>query len=138
MAEATEQLTDRVNSLELTSDSLPVKSSTRTSARSSIPNASDFIFDYCCTVCEEDKLNSEASFYCYKCRKQFCDSCVRLHDKVHRDHAVLDRKCVQNWGQVKCVGYTELCSQHEGKEIEVFCEDHQTVCCSICVSVDHR
>lgn len=31
-----------------------------------------------------------------------------------------------------------LCEYHEGKTIEMYCKQHDEVCCNVCISVDHR
>jgi hypothetical protein len=33
---------------------------------------------------------------------------------------------------------TDRCTHHEGKTIELFCGDHDELCCSVCVAVGHR
>ncbi|XP_052813084.1 uncharacterized protein LOC128240480 [Mya arenaria] len=45
---------------------------------------------------------------------------------------MLGRQDVAQWGRA-----SEICSAH-CKSLEMFCEDHQDVCCSVCVAVNHR
>lgn len=33
---------------------------------------------------------------------------------------------------------TDKCTHHEGKILELFCADHDELCCSVCVAVGHR
>lgn len=106
--------------------------------RASFHVSSDSLYDHCCTICAENNVNKVAKFYCSKCQKQFCDSCLKNHEMLHRDHTVLDRNGIKQWGQVYSQDYTELCADHTWKEIEVFCEDHQALCCSTCMAVNHR
>ncbi|WAR26025.1 hypothetical protein MAR_011729 [Mya arenaria] len=97
---------------------------------SSLHKASDLIHKFTCSPCEEEGLNSEAQNFCVNCSKYYC---------ALGRHKVLDRKDVKKWvvpGTV--VDDLERCEYHPGKKVELFCGDHQKLCCHICVSVVHR
>lgn len=96
------------------------------------------VYEYTCTLCEEDDINTGADFYCRKCCKQYCKTCVEVHKKAHRQHTVLGRRQLDEWGTVKREGTVEICPDHEGKEVEMYCVDHDQLCCSVCMSVMHR
>ena len=104
----------------------------------SVNMTSDMLYDYTCSPCTEDGLNSEATYYCSQCAKLFCDSCIILHNKILRSHSVLDRTDLSKWCIPKVLSGFEICERHEGKELEMFCCDHDKVCCSVCISVEHR
>ncbi|XP_052815857.1 uncharacterized protein LOC128242658 [Mya arenaria] len=106
------------------------------SSKDSMSMASDLIHDFVCSPCHEDKLNTEAKYFCGDCSKYFCDKCLTLHSKLFKQHVVLGRKDVDKW-----VGQGDAlisCDFHPGKVIELLCEDHAEMCCHLCVSLNHR
>ncbi|XP_052779670.1 uncharacterized protein LOC128216953 [Mya arenaria] len=107
---------------------------------SSLYKASDLIHDFTCSPCEEDGLNSEAQYFCVDCSRYYCSRCESKHGGLFKRHKVLDRKDVKKWVAVPetVVDELERCERHPGKAVELFCGDHQQLCCNICVSVDHR
>ncbi|WAR26163.1 hypothetical protein MAR_011867 [Mya arenaria] len=106
---------------------------------SSLYKASDLIHDFTCSPCEEDGLNSEAQYFCVDCSRYYCSRCESKHGGLFKRHKVLDRKDVKKWVAVPetVVDELERCERHPGKAVELFCGDHQQLCCNICVSVDH-
>lgn len=98
----------------------------------------DAIYLYSCTPCSSRNLNTEALSYCKDCGKQFCNECLQYHNKVLDWHRVLGKDAVQNWGEVKHVTANVMCDDHPGKELEMFCADHDCLCCHICVNINHR
>ncbi|WAR26056.1 hypothetical protein MAR_011760 [Mya arenaria] len=107
---------------------------------SSRHKVSDLIHDFSCSPCEEDGLNSEAGYFCVDCSKYYCSRCESKHGGLFKRHRVLDRKDVKKWAAVPgtVVDDLEICEHHPGKKVELFCRDHQELCCHICVSVGHR
>ena len=106
---------------------------------SSLYKGSDVLYDYECSSCYEDGLNTEAQHFCRDCIECFCDKCVSHHNKVLRKHTVLGRKDVSQWSAVSSkVDASVRCDQHQTKPLELYCEDHDQLCCHICVSTDHR
>ncbi|WAR12046.1 TRI33-like protein, partial [Mya arenaria] len=106
------------------------------SFKDSMSMASDLIHDFVCSPCQEDKLNTEAKYFCGDCSKYYCDKCLTFHSKIHKQHTVLGRKDVDKW-----VGQGDAlisCDFHPGKVIELLCEDHAEMCCHLCVSLNHR
>ncbi|WAR26751.1 TIF1B-like protein [Mya arenaria] len=100
---------------------------------SSIYKGSDLIHDYSCSKCEENDLNTEAQHFCPQCEHYLCDKCVGIHGDYFKKHVVHGRGDFRKW-----VGYSmDKCDQHD-KELEVHCDDHLELCCSVCVALNHR
>ncbi|WAR01958.1 TRI33-like protein, partial [Mya arenaria] len=100
--------------------------------RSSIYKGSDLIHDFSCSKCEENDFNTEAQHFCPDCEHYLCDKCVGLHNGYHNKHTVYGRGDVEKW-----VGSSiDKCDKH-GKELDVHCDDHQELCCSVCVALNH-
>ncbi|XP_052809431.1 uncharacterized protein LOC128237892 [Mya arenaria] len=94
---------------------------------------SDLIHDYSCSTCEENDMNTEAQHFCPQCEHYLCDKCVKLHGGYFKKHVVYGRGDIQKWA-----GFSmDICDQH-GNKLEVHCDDHQELCCSVCVALNHR
>ncbi|XP_052778739.1 uncharacterized protein LOC128216210 [Mya arenaria] len=94
---------------------------------------SDLIHDYGCSKCEENDLNTEAQHFCPDCEHYLCDKCDGIHGEYFKKHVVYGRGEIQKWA-----GFSiDKCDQH-GKELEDHCDDHQELCCSVCVALNHR
>ncbi|XP_052779011.1 uncharacterized protein LOC128216475 [Mya arenaria] len=94
---------------------------------------SDLIHDYSCFTCEENDLDIEAQHFCPQCEHYLCDKCVKMHADYLKKHVVYGRGDIHKWA-----GFSmDRCAQH-GKELEAHCNDHNELCCSICVTLNHR
>ncbi|XP_052791137.1 tripartite motif-containing protein 29-like [Mya arenaria] len=100
---------------------------------SSIYKGSDLIHDYSCSKCEENDFNTEAQHFCPECDHYLCDKCVRIHGEYFKKHVVYGRGDIQKWERFSM----DRCDQH-GNKLEVHCDDHQELCCHVCVAVNHR
>ncbi|XP_052818062.1 uncharacterized protein LOC128244087 [Mya arenaria] len=106
------------------------------SFKDSMEMASDLIYDFVCSPCQEDKLNTEAKYFCGDCSKYYCDKCLPFHSKILKQHTVLGRRDVDKWlGQGDAL---ILCDLHPQEVIKLLCEDHAEMCCHLCVSLNHR
>ncbi|XP_052780473.1 nuclear factor 7, brain-like [Mya arenaria] len=100
---------------------------------SSFYMGSDLIHDYSCSKCEENDLNTEAQHFCPECEHYLCDKCERIHGEYFKKHVVYGRGDIQKWA-----GFSiDRCDQH-GEKLNVHCDDHQELCCHVCVSLNHR
>ncbi|XP_052219747.1 uncharacterized protein LOC127837033 isoform X3 [Dreissena polymorpha] len=100
---------------------------------------SDVFYDVCCSVCEEDGIHNEGLFHCKICFKTYCDECVKMHKKLHKDHAVSAKCDGESWYVANKVGDTiELCEQHTTEKLTMFCEDHEQLLCQLCLLLKHR
>jgi len=100
---------------------------------------SDMLYDYNCHSCWEDGKNTEANHCCQDCAQCFCDVCIKLHSKLLKRHAVLDRNDVDKWStDTALVGPLVRCDNHMGEILKLYCRDHRRPCCSVCISVDHK
>ncbi|XP_052769426.1 uncharacterized protein LOC128209441 [Mya arenaria] len=106
------------------------------SSRHSISIASDEIHEFSCSVCKDEHLNKEAKYFCGDCSKFYCDKCLTFHAKIHKRHVVLGRKDEDKWvGQGNTLA---LCHLHHPNVLELLCEEHDELCCQLCVTVNHR
>ncbi|XP_052779498.1 uncharacterized protein LOC128216854 [Mya arenaria] len=105
----------------------------------SIQMGCDFIHDFACSACEEDGLNTEAKQFCNQCTKYYCDNCITKHNGLYKRHTLLDRKDVEKWAAAPgSMDILERCERHPGEALKLVCDDHDQLCCYVCVAVDHR
>lgn len=106
----------------------------------SAADSGDMDYDFTCTTCLEDKLNAEASYYCKQCSRHYCEKCIQMHNKFSRSHHVLDRTELKLWGKVKDTITMATCERenHGHCELQMYCRDHDVICCHVCVSQEHR
>ncbi|XP_055998906.1 LOW QUALITY PROTEIN: E3 ubiquitin/ISG15 ligase TRIM25-like [Ostrea edulis] len=92
---------------------------------------------FCMFYKRQDK-SVTAKHWCKSCMKSICDDCNCFHSYVPilRGHKILsfsDAQDLKNDIEVD-VPF----SIHEGKFLEVYCTDHDKLCCSICFATEHR
>ena len=91
-----------------------------------------------CDPCLLENEIVSAEFYCTDCSEYFCNNCARAHrkSKATRHHKLLDRL---EMPKKKLTTVEEkFCSKHNGELIKYFCEKHEQLCCSVCVTLEHR
>ena len=106
-----------------------------------IDTSSDIVYDFSCIPCGSDGKNIEALFYCVECVERFCSVCLQHHNRyaMMKTHKILDKaEMVAMEPQPVYALPTERCPDHHGNLIDTYCPEHRDVCCSTCVSIDHR
>lgn len=92
-----------------------------------------------CDPCKKNKTKSEVHAYCKNCRDAMCENCSKTHRGLSscKNHLVITTaqfEAAINSLKVE----EEFCSKHEGKVMGHFCETHSKLCCSSCISEEHR
>ena len=57
--------------------------------------------------------------------------------KVSRKHKIEEMNTLRR-NPKRILSVPQPCPDHTGKDIELFCADHNTLCCVMCVATDHR
>lgn len=91
-----------------------------------------------CTICEESSVKAEAYRYCGQCRKRLCLHCEKLHARLFKEHALLERQEVEAWVNVELGIPTLMCEVHNGEEMARFCSGHGVRCCTECAVLQHK
>ncbi|XP_045187605.2 uncharacterized protein LOC123545343 [Mercenaria mercenaria] len=97
-------------------------------------------YDFPCSLCEEEGKHVEAARYCEECFVYMCDPCVRNHNRfpLHTRHQLLDQSQFLTMTRSKLVSFpTKRCLKHPGELINIYCGDHDVVCCSSCKVLEH-
>ncbi|KAH3896001.1 hypothetical protein DPMN_020172 [Dreissena polymorpha] len=112
-------------------------------ATSGISRNSDVVMYYCCTICKTERsVEIDADFYCEKCLKYFCRTCINSH----RQHgwwfykkSPYGKVKIRKWPLSKKMETSLLiCIIHKREKLTMFCPDHNHLCCSKCVELNHR
>ncbi|WAR25841.1 hypothetical protein MAR_011545 [Mya arenaria] len=122
------------------SQNVNLKQNMASKFESSIQRDGDFIYDFTCSPCEENGLNTEAQHFCKECSKYYCNKCAPVHNTLYNRHTVFGRKDLDNWAgsTTTITNAVEICERHPGKSLELVCDDHDQLCCHVCIAVDHR
>ncbi|XP_065925870.1 uncharacterized protein [Magallana gigas] len=97
--------------------------------------------DKLCAVCLRNDKQVKAESWCHDCSELICNTCKSLHKSFvslqkHKISTAAAMHDDQKRLQVPDVD--EPCCSHVGKFVEVFCLDHDKLCCSICFATQHR
>ncbi|XP_060568485.1 E3 ubiquitin-protein ligase TRIM71-like [Ruditapes philippinarum] len=123
------------------------KSSQKVSSILSQGGAEDF--DIFCNQCDKDDIRLPAFGYCVDCEVHLCQTCYNTHrrPKPLRHHQLLDKDHMpQKQNLSKSLKSTlgpqdgdlsKPCTKHTKEKIKFYCHDHNTLICSICVTLEH-
>ena len=115
-----------------------------TSYISSLEHGNDFLFDFTCSPCNADGKNKEAIKFCIECGEYLCGNCLNDHNRFAKmkKHQIVDpskRQTIDtNQTTFMAPSITICCEKHSGKALDMFCGDHDEVCCAVCIALDHR
>ncbi|XP_060600118.1 E3 ubiquitin-protein ligase TRIM33-like [Ruditapes philippinarum] len=106
-------------------------------------------FDIFCEQCDRDDIRLPAFGYCVDCEVHLCQTCFNTHrrPKPLRHHQLLDKdhmpdkqnipKSLKPTSGGKTADLTKSCPKHTNEIIKFFCHDHNTLICSVCVTLQH-
>jgi hypothetical protein len=83
----------------------------------------------------------EADKYCVDCEMYFCKQCLKHHKKfpTTRAHQIVDKPGLDSdTGNTRMEQPTERCVTHNRKLNDMYCGDHEVVCCAACIAMNHR
>lgn len=92
-----------------------------------------------CDPCKRNKTTNSVQAYCKNCRDALCESCALTHKGLRscRTHKVLNTsQFAEAINSLKVE--EEFCSTHDNKPMEHYCFTHSVLCCSQCMSENHR
>ena len=97
-----------------------------------------------CDVCSSDEASASetvkpASMYCVQCQQNYCEQCSLHHRKMRSSssHTLVDIGTGSYPAEVLKLS-ANMCEQHKGKEVEVFCRDCKVAVCMMCVITSHK
>jgi tetrahydromethanopterin S-methyltransferase subunit G len=123
------------------------KSSQKLSSTLSQGGAEDF--DIFCEQCDKDDIRLPAFGYCVDCEVHLCQTCFNTHrrpkplrhhqllDKDHMPHKQNHSKSIKSTSGKKNGDLSKPCTKHTKEVIKFYCHDHNTLLCSVCVTLEH-
>ncbi|XP_065925629.1 uncharacterized protein [Magallana gigas] len=96
--------------------------------------------DKLCAMCVRDNKHVKAEYLCNDCRELICAACKGIHkiNVILQKHKISAINMKDLDDDLQFPDVDEPCHIHQGKFVEVFCLDHDTLCCSICFATKHR
>ncbi|XP_053393913.1 uncharacterized protein LOC128555511 [Mercenaria mercenaria] len=100
---------------------------------------SDGLIPSKCGPCSNVKKDSEATMFCVECNNMLCDTCVGIHRMfpAMKSHKIVVQTDKEQY-EFRAKLLTDRCEKHDSKHLETFCKHHKELCCSVCVSLNHR
>ena len=93
-----------------------------------------------CELCLRDNEEQTASNYCLSCKEYMCALCTKFHMKClpTKDHKIVSL-CEMESGQfLPTLEVANRCPIHCNEEIQLYCADHEQLCCGICGATTHK
>ncbi|KAL4221364.1 hypothetical protein ACF0H5_019623 [Mactra antiquata] len=108
----------------------------------SMDKMSEETFDFICTNCDSNGKIVEAVRYCIECSGYCCQACTDIHTTILmlKNHNLLDASQgnqASNQPGSLTEFPTERCNLHKGKCIDMYCDEHNEVCCIACIATNH-
>ncbi|XP_045201926.2 uncharacterized protein LOC123555338 [Mercenaria mercenaria] len=104
-----------------------------------VDESSDSIHDFPCKPCSDDGKNIEGVNFCAECQTYFCQACIVHHNKCFKTHTLYKKSGIKSGKiqyQQQAAGLA--CDKHPGNPIQMYCGEHDDVCCAVCIAVDHK
>ena len=115
---------------------------------SSTSMASEEDLQVYCQPCDEEGPRLPAHGYCTDCEEYLCKTCFNVHKKhkLSKHHTLLDAasmpKSLRKPTPSPQIGQTDdlatPCLKHSKEMIKYYCNDHNELLCSVCVTLDHK
>ncbi|XP_056004089.1 tripartite motif-containing protein 45-like [Ostrea edulis] len=95
------------------------------------------------TQCETCLRQSEVEYatdFCFFCMEYLCKLCTKYHKRslTTLDHKTVPVNKMKGMNITPRIGRENMCSTHQDRKLELFCNDHEEPCCAMCVSTEHR
>ncbi|XP_045189900.2 uncharacterized protein LOC123547125 [Mercenaria mercenaria] len=123
---------------------VPGKKTPKTFSSSSTMGSDETIQVYC-QPCDRDGPRLPAHGYCVDCREHLCDICLTAHKRhtLSRHHTLLDDNNMPQTMSSASIrpsrpdSLTKPCPRHMREIIKFYCQNHEALLCSVCVTLEH-
>ncbi|XP_062597742.1 tripartite motif-containing protein 5-like [Saccostrea cucullata] len=91
-----------------------------------------------CMFCTRAEKTVPARYWCKICMEAICEDCKSFHRLVPslQDHKITNLANIKEVNSE--IEIEETCLFHKEKVLDVFCHDHQQLCCSVCLVKQHK
>ena len=87
-----------------------------------------------CDFCKDEGLNENAFGFCSSCWKYICSGCEKGHGKFNPNHKLKKGADMPKQDVVKS---TFPCKIHTNYAVDLYCDEHGSVFCSLCKCLKH-
>ena len=94
--------------------------------------------DKLCGACKSENEEIHCINYCFECQEAMCEACTKFHGKIasSRSHTVCPLNKALD-ADLQPNNY-KTCREHLDRPVELVCNDHEQLCCALCVGTNHR
>ena len=91
-----------------------------------------------CGACKIENEENPGVNYCFECKEAMCEACTKVHRKIAftRSHTVCPLNEAMDANLQPNIYKT--CQEHQGRLVELICNDHEQLCCTLCIGTNHR
>ena len=92
-----------------------------------------------CESCLREEAEVGAEFWCFDCDEPLCQVCLKNHrkSKFLMNHHTVDLDFVDIFPTSTLSEITH-CKKHGDGRVDLFCNDHESLCCRHCMAESHR
>ncbi|XP_078329298.1 uncharacterized protein LOC144624033 [Crassostrea virginica] len=93
-----------------------------------------------CELCLRDNEEQTASNYCLSCKEYMCALCSKFHMKClpTKDHKIVSLFEMESGQFLPTLEVANRCPMHCNEEIQLYCADHEQLCCGLCGATTHK
>ncbi|XP_078329295.1 uncharacterized protein LOC144624031 [Crassostrea virginica] len=93
-----------------------------------------------CEPCLRENEEEAATSYCLSCREYLCVLCTKSHRKflAIKDHKIVNLCEMESVQVFPTLEEANRCPIHCNEEIQLYCADHEQLCCGLCGATTHK
>lgn len=102
-------------------------------------NQKQTVLEVLCDSCRQNGEQVIATIRCQQCKDNLCDACCKfIHARVkaYKFHTFIDYRTTNK--EIDTTVGIENCVIHKDKPIEVYCFEHEKLCCNYCLTTIHK
>lgn len=92
-----------------------------------------------CESCKRDDTHVSAEYWCFDCDEPLCAVCLKTHkkNKFLMSHHTVDLDFIDIF-PTATISHISYCKTHGDSRVDLFCTDHESLCCRHCMTESHR
>lgn len=91
-----------------------------------------------CDPCKFANEKNVATYICRDCKEYLCEQCFNYLHKRKRESNIHSVTIITPDSDLIPLEMDEPCPVHADKVLEIFCFDHEKICCNVCFATEHR
>lgn len=91
-----------------------------------------------CDPCKFANEKNAAIYICKDCKEYLCEQCFNYLHKRKRDNNIHSVTIITPGSDLIPLEMDEPCPIHADKVLDIFCFDHEKICCNVCFATKHR